>query len=207
MRELEMNARGILLCVSGPSGVGKGTVIDAVCKKSPKLCHSVSVTTRAPRRGEIEGQSYYFRTVESFESMLKAGEILEHDQYCGNYYGTPKQPIEAKLSAGMDVVMDVTVPGSLATISNFPEAVSVFLLPPSLTELKNRLTKRGTEDEATVAKRMHKAYEEISMSSKFRYVIVNHDVKTTAEKLLSIIDAEKQKYERMAGIEEIIINR
>lgn len=207
MRELEMNSRGILLCVSGPSGVGKGTVIDALCKKSPKLCHSVSVTTRAPRRGEIEGQSYYFRTVESFERLLQAGDILEHDQYCGNYYGTPKQPIEDKLAAGLDVIMDVTVPGSLATISNFPEAVSVFLLPPSLTELKNRLTKRATEDEAVIARRLEKAHDEIGKSSHFRYVIVNHDVKTTADKLLAIIAAEKQKYERMSGIEDIIINR
>lgn len=207
MRELEMKPQGLLICVSGPSGVGKGTVIAAACKKNRRLCHSVSVTTRAPRRGEMEGVSYYFRAPEIFERMMQSGEILEYDQYCGNYYGTPRQPIEEKLSVGIDVVMDVTVPGSLETIKNFPEAISVFLLPPSLTELKARLIGRGTEDDEHIQKRMNKSIEEISLANQFQYVIVNHDVKVTADKLLSIIDAEKQRYEKMAGIEEIIVNR
>lgn len=207
MRELELNSRGILLCVSGPSGVGKGTVIEAACKKNSRLCHSVSVTTRAPRRGEQEGISYYFRTTENFERMIESGDILEYDQYCGNYYGTPRQPIEDKLAVGIDIIMDVTVPGSLATIKNFPEAISVFLLPPSIGELKNRLIGRGTEEDEAVQKRMKKSLEEIKLAYKFQYVIVNHDVKQTAEKILAIMAAEKQRYSKMAGIEDIILER
>lgn len=205
--ELELKNKGILICVSGPSGVGKGTVIAAAKQQSHNICHSVSVTTRSPRPGEVEGISYYFRSHTNFEKMLAAGEILEHDVYCGNYYGTPLRPIEEKLNAGVDIVMDVTVPGSLTTIENYPDAISIFLLPPSLTELRRRLVGRGTESPEVVEKRMSKAISEIGKVSLFKYVLVNHDVQMTARSILNIIDAEKHRVNRMAGIEEIILNR
>lgn len=207
MMELELQNRGLLICVSGPSGVGKGTVIDAAKQLSRTLVHSVSVTTRDPRPGEIEGISYYFRSPENFEQMLAAGEILEHDVYCGNYYGTPLRPIEEKLKVGIDIVMDVTVPGSLTTMGNYPEAISIFLLPPSLTELRRRLVGRGTESAEVVEKRMNKAISEIGKANQFKYILVNHDVQMTAQTILHIIAAEKHRADRMKGIEEIILNR
>lgn len=205
--ELELKNQGLLICVSGPSGVGKGTVIAAAKALNRNLLHSVSVTTRSPRPGEIEGISYYFRTEENFEAMLAAGEILEHDVYCGHYYGTPLRPIQEKLQVGMDIVMDVTVPGSLTTIGNYPDAISIFLLPPSLTELRRRLVGRGTETAEVVEKRMNKAISEIGKASHFKYILVNHDVQMTAQSILHIIDAEKHRAELMRGIEEVILNR
>lgn len=139
--------------------------------------------------------------------MIKSGDILEYDKYCGHYYGTPRGPIEDKLAAGIDIIMDVTVPGSISTLENYKEAISVFILPPSVKELKRRLTKRGTEDEQVIAKRMLKSLDEMKLAAKFDYVIVNHDIELSARKLLAIMLAEKQRYKRMAGIEEIILNR
>lgn len=205
--ELELKRKGLLICVSGPSGVGKGTVIAAAKQMNRNLIHSVSVTTRSPREGEIEGVSYYFRSEENFEALLAAGEILEHDVYCGHYYGTPLRPIQDKLQVGIDIVMDVTVPGSLTTLGNYPEAVSIFLLPPSLTELRRRLVGRGTETPEVVEKRMSKAISEIGKAHHFKYILVNHDVQVTAQSILNIIDAEKHRAELMQGIEEVILSR
>ena len=136
---------GILLCVSGPSGVGKGTVIRRLRELRPGLVHSISATTRPMRPGEVDGVSYHFVTRERFEQMISSGEVLEYDEYCGNYYGTPLTSLLDSLSEGADVVMDVTVPGSLSVIDRMPEAVSIFLLPPSFSELRRRLENRGTE--------------------------------------------------------------
>ena len=205
--ELELKQQGLLICVSGPSGVGKGTVIAAAKELCRNLVHSVSVTTRAPRLGEIEGVSYYFRSKTNFEQMLADGEILEHDCYCEHYYGTPLRPIEEKMRAGIDVIMDVTVPGSLTTIRNYPDAISIFLLPPSLTELRRRLVGRATESPEVVEKRMAKSTDEIAGAGKFKYILVNHEVRTTAQLILNIIEAEKHRTERQKGIEEIILNR
>lgn len=206
-RASELDRQGILLCLSGPSGVGKGTVIEAVKRKAFALDHSISVTTRPPRGDEREGVEYYFRTVEEFEQLLSTGEILEHDTYMGNYYGTLRQPIVDKITAGRDVIMDVTVPGSLETIRNFPDAVGVFLLPPSFTELRRRLVSRGTESPEAIERRMAKSYEEVKEARRFKYILVNYEVEEAAQLIISILDAERHLSVNQVGIENLIANR
>lgn len=213
MKEAELGSKGVVLCVSGPSGVGKGTVIAALQRlvrqnnQHQQIDHSVSVTTREPRPGETEGVDYYFRNREAFEQLLREGEILEHDEYCGNYYGTPRAPILDRMNQGIDVVMDVTVPGSLETIRNFPAAIGIFLLPPSFTELRRRLEGRGTEKPEAIELRMTKAVTEIKQASRFKYIVVNYDVAETARQILAILEAERHLAVNMQGIEELIINR
>lgn len=203
--EKDMLKKGLLVCLSGPSGVGKGTVIDALMFSDTQMEHSVSVTTRKPRLGEIDGISYYFTDREDFQSMLARGEILEHDEYCGNLYGTPRTPIIKRLQAGIDVIMDVTVPGSLETIRNFPDAISIFLLPPSFSELRRRLCGRGTESPEVIEQRMKKAVYEVRQAPRFNYIIVNEDVAETANIINRILSAERHRSIRMEGIDEIIL--
>ena len=199
------DAKGLVICVSGPSGVGKGTIIRQVLAMRTDMVHSISVTTRAPRPGEQDGVDYYFRDRGSFLDMLTCGEILENDVYCDNYYGTPRKPLEEAVATGLDVVMDITVPGSLAVMENYPDCITLFLLPPSLTELENRLRKRGTESDEVLQKRLQKTREEVVMAHHFQYIVVNDDLEATARRILAIIDAEHCRYHRMAGIEKIIL--
>ena len=198
-------ARGLLICVSGPSGVGKGTIIREVLRRRANMAHSISVTTRAPRPGEQHGVDYYFTDRQSFLRMLEAGEILEHDIYCDQYYGTPLKPLQKLVAAGTDVLLDITVPGSLAVMQNYPDCVTLCLLPRSLTELKNRLSKRGTETAEAMQKRLTKARDEVKMASSFQYVVVNDNLTETARQIQAIIDAEHCRYARLAGIEETIL--
>ena len=205
--EIKLARRGLVLCVSGPSGVGKGTIIAAVLKRKTAMSHSVSITTRDPRPGEREGVSYYFRTREAFEQMLAEGNILEHDCYCDHYYGTPRKPLDEKVERGEDVLMDITVPGSLTVMRNYPEAITLFLLPPSFSELERRLRKRGTEGEAVVQKRLLKAREEIGKAHLFQYAIVNDDIEQTADRILAVVEAEHYRYHRQPGLEEMVLGK
>ena len=198
---------GLLVCVSGPSGVGKGTVIEALKKKMPNLDHSVSVTTRKARAGEKEGVDYYFRTKAEFEELIKENKILEHDIYAGNYYGTPREAIERRVNQGEDIVMDVTVAGSLSILYKYEAACNIFLLPPSLSELKQRLVGRGTEDEESIKVRLEKAEEEIKMAPKFDYILINKDVEQTAEEIYNIIIAEKLRAVRRPNIEDVVLRK
>lgn len=197
--------KGLVITLSGPSGVGKGTVIAKVREIAPWIIHSISITTRPPREGEVEGTDYYFRTNEQFEKMIANGEILEYDIYCDYYYGTPEAFLIEVIERGKDVIMDITVPGSLAVIERFPEAVSIFLLPPSITELKRRLFYRGTESKETQLKRLEKAIAEIKKAKLFEYVLVNDDLEKTAARILAITEAERHRYKRLQGIEEAVI--
>ena len=197
---------GILLCVSGPSGVGKGTVIRRLRELRPGLVHSISATTRPMRPGEVDGVSYHFVTRERFEQMISSGEVLEYDEYCGNYYGTPLTSLLDSLSEGADVVMDVTVPGSLSVIDRMPEAVSIFLLPPSFSELRRRLENRGTERPEEMERRLEKARYEIRKASLFDYVVMNDSVERASELILAISEAERCRYTRLPGIEDAIID-
>ena len=138
-----------------------------------------------------------FSLAEHFHELLETGEIFEHDEYCGNLYGTPRAPIEALLAEGTDVIMDVTVPGSLETIVNFPDAISIFLLPPSFSELRRRLTNRGTESADVIEQRMKKAIYEVRQAAKFKYIIVNEDVNQTAKVIHHILDAERHRSEAL----------
>ena len=197
--------KGVVIALSGPSGVGKGTVISKVRQLAPQMKHSVSITTRTPRAGEVEGVDYYFKTKEEFKKLLEKGEILEHDIYCDHYYGTPLTPLIECIEQGVDVIMDITVLGSIAVMERFPEAVSVFLLPPSFKELERRLFKRGTETLAIQEKRLENAVLEIKKANLFEYVLVNDDLEKTATRILAIAEAERYRYKRLKGIEDAVI--
>jgi len=197
--------KGLLIAVSGPSGVGKGTVIEKICEVLPNIAHSVSVTSRGKRDYEIEGVSYFFKTDEEFTEMMRRGEILEHDIYLNHYYGTPIKPLLDMVQTGKDVLFDLTVSGSLALKEYCPDAVTIFLLPPSMTELKNRLSKRGTESATVIKKRLMEASVEIPKADLFDYAVINDEVDLATDRIISIIKAEKYRYFRQAGIEDKIL--
>lgn len=194
--------KGLMISVSGPSGVGKGTIIEEVRKLFPDCKHSISVTTRAPRGEEKDGVEYYFRTREEFEKLVAEGEILEYDEYVGNYYGTPATPLIEKSNEGHDVLLDITIAGSLALKKKFPQAVTIFILPPSFKQLEERLKGRGTETDDLVAKRLNKSKEEVLSANKFDYVVVNDDLTKAVDDIVSIMKAEKCRYSRHEGIEK-----
>lgn len=191
-----MNNKGLLLVFSGPSGVGKGTVLKEYLKKHPHTAFSVSATTRKPRTGEIHGQHYFFLSREEFELLVENGGLLEHAQFAGNCYGTPREAVEQNLEKGIDVVLEIEVQGAMKVRAAFPDAVLIFNLPPSLEELKNRLTGRQTEPPEVVEKRLNTAVWEISQAENYGYVIVNDNVEDAANAFLSILSSEKCKTAR-----------
>lgn len=188
--------RGLLVVLSGPSGSGKGTVLKQAMRSNPNIEVSVSVTTRAPRAGEIDGVNYYFLTPEAFQNLLAEDGLLEWAEFCGNFYGTPREKIEQRLNEGKDVVLEIEVQGAMKVRAAFPDAVLIFNLPPSLEELKNRLTGRKTEPPEVVEKRLNTAVWEISQAENYGYVIVNDDVENAVGAFLSILESEKCKLER-----------
>ncbi|WP_249312712.1 guanylate kinase [Congzhengia minquanensis] len=188
--------RGLLVVLSGPSGSGKGTVLKRAMQKNEQLELSVSVTTRAPREGEIDGVNYYFLTPEAFQNLLVEDGLLEWAEFCGNFYGTPREKIEQRLNEGKDVVLEIEVQGAMKVRAAFPDAVLIFNLPPSLEELKNRLIGRQTEPPEVVEKRMNTAVWELSQAENYDYVIVNDNVEDAANAFLSILSSEKCKTAR-----------
>ena len=183
-------SRGILFVVSAPAGCGKDSILEKALSKDINLTYSVSATTRSMRAGETEGISYYFKSREDFENMIKDGELLEHTEYCGNYYGTPKQTVEEILSDGKNVVLKIEIEGAGNVKKMLPEAVLIFILPPSMEELSRRLHKRGTEDEETIQKRLKQAETEISNAYDYDYVIVNGELDAAVNDFVSIVKAE-----------------
>lgn len=183
-------SKGILFVVSAPAGCGKDSILERALSKDINLTYSVSATTRAIRAGETEGISYYFKTREEFEKMISAGELLEHTEYCGNYYGTPKQTVEEVLADGKNVVLKIETEGAANVKKMLPEAVLIFILPPSMEELSRRLHKRGTEDEETIQKRLKQAETEISNAYDYDYVIVNGELDAAVNDFVSIVKAE-----------------
>ena len=194
--------KGLLISVSGPSGAGKGTVLAKVKEMNPGAGNSISVTTREPRGGETEGVEYYFRTKEEFMKMFEEGEILEYDEFVGQYYGTPTIPLQEMSEAGQDVLLDLTIAGSLCLKENFEQAVTIFLLPPSMAELESRLRGRSTESEEAIKARLATASEEIAQAANFDYVVVNDHIEDAANKIDAIIKAEKCRYIRNIDIEK-----
>ena len=182
--------KGILFILSGPSGVGKGTVRQRLFEQETHLKYSVSATTREKRAGEQEGIDYFYTTKEQFEAMIQNGELLEHAQYVENYYGTPRAYVEEQLEKGNDVFLEIEVQGALQVKENFPEGVFIFLFPPSLEELKNRIIGRGTESDELVRNRLKEAEKEISMMSEYDYVVVNDDVDQAVQKIKAVITSE-----------------
>ena len=186
-----MNKKGLLLVVSGPSGVGKGTICKEYLKTYDDCTLSVSATTRAPREGEKDGESYFFLTHEQFRKKIDEGGFLEHAVFCENYYGTPKDAVIKMLESGKNVILEIEVQGALQVRSHYPEAVFVFVIPPSTDELENRLRGRGTESDEVILKRLERARAEFKFVEKYNYVLENDTVENAVERLHSIITAEK----------------
>jgi guanylate kinase len=185
------NEDGRLLVISGPSGTGKTTVIAKLMEIRQDLAFSVSCTTRPPRNGEQDGTDYRFLGREAFESLIKAGDFLEHAEYVGNYYGTPKEPVLEKLRQGMSVVLDIEVQGARQVKESMEEAVMVFLSPPSLTELERRLRSRGTDSEERIQGRLNTARTECRHAGDYDYIVFNDDPETAALELSAILTAEQ----------------
>ncbi|MDY0322813.1 MAG: guanylate kinase [Candidatus Carbobacillus sp.] len=188
---------GILFVLSGPSGVGKGTVGRRLRERYPNLTYSVSVTSRPPRPGEVEGINYFFRTRQEFETMIKEDAFLEWAEYVSNYYGTPKKFVFDELKKGRDVLLEIEVQGALQVRERYPQGIFIFLIPPTMTALSERLSSRGTEDKETMRKRLYQAFHEIEQMRHYDYVVVNDDIDEAAKRLESIIIAEHHKAKRL----------
>ncbi len=187
------NRRGLLVVFSGPSGSGKGTVLKEAMKMSDNLTISVSVTTRAPREGEVDGVDYIFYSKEQFMSLIEENGFLEWACFCENYYGTPKARVEALLAEGKDVILEIEVQGAMKIKEVCPDAVLIFNMPPSSEELKNRLVGRNTDAPDVIKKRLDTAVWETSQAEKYDYIVVNDKIERAARSFLSIIEGEKCK--------------
>lgn len=186
--------QGTLLIVSGPAGVGKGTVVaEAVNKANGGIYLSISATTRQPRSIDKEGVTYFFKAKEEFESMIEKGQLLEYANYVGNYYGTPKEPVMNALENGKDVILEIEVQGALQVKENYPDAVLMFIVPPSLEVLEERLRGRGTETEEQIEKRLNRAKEEFKEIPKYDYVVENETVEKAVSDILTVLRAERLK--------------
>ena len=185
--------KGLLIVISGPSGVGKGTVRDKfVNDPQLNLAFSVSMTSRQPRAGEQDGVDYFFVTRERFEEALKNDELLEWTEFVGNYYGTPLAPLNEKLAEGKTVFLEIEIEGALQVMKQFPDILSIFIVPPSFEELERRLRSRGTEDEATIEKRLEKAKEEISCRGRYKYNVINDDLDKAVREVYDIIHRDDE---------------
>ena len=188
-----MTDNGILIIVSAPSGCGKSTIVHRLMEQRDKLRFSVSATTRAPREGEVDGVDYFFVTREKFEEMIEADEFLEHAEYVGNCYGTPKAAVDALLAEGYDVYLDIEVQGAMQVKAKRPDTLLIFVMPPSLEELERRLVLRGTDSPEVIRNRLETAQFEFGFRDRFDYVVVNDVVDRAVEEISGLIDAHKQQ--------------
>ena len=195
--------KGLILIISGPAGSGKGTVCSPLLKNDDFVL-SVSATTRAPRPGEVNGVNYHFITKEDFLSRIENDAMLEYTEYCGNFYGTPKKEAEEILETGKNLILEIEVDGASHVKKNYPEAILIFLLPPSFAIQEQRLRGRGTETEEKIRARLKRAEEELVIAQGYDYIVYNYDDKTveTAQKILSIVDAEKASIKRNRDVAE-----
>ena len=189
--------RGLLIVISGPSGAGKGTICKSFLERNPEVAISVSATTRSPRKGEVEGVNYYFMSKEQFKGKIEDNDFLEYAEVYDNFYGTPKSNVEELLEGGKDVILEIDIQGALKVKENTEEGVFIFILPPSMEELKARIIKRGSETPESLMKRFKSAYKEINFISRYNYAVVNDEVETAVEKLEAIISAEKCRVDRI----------
>ncbi|MSD83691.1 guanylate kinase [Lactobacillus curvatus] len=193
-----MSNRGMLIVLSGPSGVGKGTVRQAMLEDEFRDFHySVSMTTRKPRPGEQDGVDYYFVSKEEFEQEIANDGMLEYAQYVDNYYGTPMKYVNQTLDSGRDVLLEIEVQGAMQVREKCPDGVFIFLTPPDLLELRNRIQRRGTDDQATIDKRMQKAADEIKMMENYDYAVVNDEIPNAVQRIEKIIESEHLRVPRV----------
>lgn len=190
--------RGLLIVLSGPSGVGKGTVRKAIFEQEENdLEYSISMTTRKARQGEVDGLDYFFRTKEQFEDLIKKDGLLEYAEYVGNYYGTPLEYVNQTLASGRDVFLEIEVQGALQVREKMPEGIFIFLTPPGLKELKSRIVGRGTDESSVIECRMEKAIEEINLMQHYDYAVENDKVENAVNKINKIIECEHLKVSRV----------
>ena len=201
-----MQRRGLAIILSSPSGAGKSTLARRLIAWDPTLKFSVSATTRAPRPGETDGVEYHFRDRDTFLRMVADGEMLEHAEVFGNFYGSPKGPVEAAMAEGRDTLFDIDWQGGqqIRRSSLAKDVVSIFILPPSIAELERRLRQRGQDSDAVIAGRMAKARDEISHWAEYDYVIVNHDIDASEAQLRTILMAERARADRQPGLNDLV---
>ncbi len=199
--------KGKLYVVSAPSGCGKGTILSEVLKNNDNLFYSVSATTRCPRDGEEDGVNYYFLSVEDFKKQIENGGMLEYAQFCDNYYGTPKQKVLDKLNKGIDVILEIETNGAMQIKKAMSEAILIFILPPSVSELRRRLNKRGTEKQDIIDKRVNEAEAEIKKACEYDYIMINDELEKAIEDFEAILKASKLTNENnKSKIEEVLKN-
>lgn len=184
--------KGKLVVYTGCSGVGKGTIMKELMKRNNNIKLSVSCTTRPPRDEDIEGVTYYFVSKDRFKELISEDGFLEYATFCDNYYGTPEKPVDELLEKGFDVFLEIEVDGGMQVMKKRPDCVSIFITPPSVEELENRLRNRATEDEETINKRMARAEEEMEFEKYYKYSVLNDDVNRAADEILSILKNEKE---------------
>lgn len=199
-----MIKKGLLIIISGFSGTGKGTAIKKLLELYPNdYCLSISATTRNPREGEVHGREYFFKTKEDFEEMIMKQELIEYTQYVDNYYGTPKEYVEDQMDAGHNIILEIEIDGALNVKKLYPDALLIFLLPPSIKELEKRLRERGTESDDVIADRIKRASEESKVIREYDYVVVNDTIDDCVSTIHNIVEIEGLKVYRQ---EEVIHN-
>ncbi len=191
--EWQAEEKGILLVFSGPSGVGKGTICRALQQDDPSLQLSVSATTRPPRKGEVDGIQYYFLSKDSFTKMIEEGQLLEWAEVYGYYYGTPRRFVQETLDRGNDVMLEIDIQGALQVKEKFSEAVLIFIVPPTRSELISRLVSRGTDSPKEIKKRLGCTSAEIKLASHYDYIVINDEIQSVLNKIRAIITAEKSR--------------
>jgi guanylate kinase len=192
--------KGLLIVLSGPSGVGKGTVCSMLRKRVPDLVYSVSATTRPPRAGETDGVNYFFKSKEQFLRMIEQDDLLEWAEYVGNYYGTPRSFVTETIESGKDIILEIEVQGALKVKEKYPDGVFIFLMPPSMGELKNRIENRGTETNESIRGRLNAALDELRLIEHYDYAVVNDKVELACDRIHAIITAEHCKRERIMPV-------
>ena len=199
-----MQGEGLKLILSGPSGSGKGTIVKELIKNEQFIL-SISATTRTPRAGEVDGQHYFFKSKEDFEEMIAQKALLEYACFCDNYYGTPKAFIDQAVEEGKDVILEIEVQGALQVKNVYPDAIFIFIMPPTFEELKNRLIGRGTETEEVIHQRLARAIKELELYQEYDYIVVNDDLNVAVQDIISIAQAEKSRsYRYKTYIQEML---